>query len=195
MLKKKQKAPLFYIQQPVTQLPVRNMQEIYSSKRAENQLEMSAAHPIGVNTSLPSSKEEILSNEIEVSELKKAEMEIKDSDMVHEVIESIESIEEKNSKNISSSSFESKPKMKLTPSFKRLKSFKEMNNLERIDYLNEFPKQLPPVPCIFETEQNSWRGTFVGKNDETIEIKLFDGKSQSIEIQALKEIRMVGLRR
>ncbi|WP_057774170.1 CotO family spore coat protein [Cytobacillus dafuensis] len=189
MLKKKQKAPLFYIQQPVIQLPVGNMQEIYSSKRAENKLTMPAAYSIEENTNLPSSKEESFSSEIEVSELKKAEMVIKDSEMVQEVIDSIEE------KNINSSSFESKPKMKLTPSFKRLKSFKEMNNLERIDYLKEFPKQMPPVPCIFETEENSWRGIFVGKNDETIEIKLLDGKSKSIEIQALKEIRMVGFRR
>ena len=43
-------------------------------------------------------------------------------------------------------------------SFNRIKGFKEMTILEKLNYLENFPKQLPPVPCIFMTNNSSIKG-------------------------------------
>ena len=46
-------------------------------------------------------------------------------------------------------------KEKPRSSFKRLKSFKEMDISERVDYLINYPSVLPPVPCLFLTSEKS----------------------------------------
>ncbi|WNS76889.1 CotO family spore coat protein [Bacillus sp. DTU_2020_1000418_1_SI_GHA_SEK_038] len=193
MPKKKEKEPFFHITQPGIKIPQANMQEIFSSKKAEKQKKDHSAHPKGKDQKEHELKEEkTLSEQVE-SKLKDAALAGKDSEK--KVQEIIENFEAENSNKEGDSPFASHIKRKPGPSFKRLKSFKDMNTIERLNYLIDFPKQLPPVPCIFETEKESWRGILVGKAEETIEIKMFDGKTKSIEIQTLKEIRMSGLRK
>ncbi|MDQ0268712.1 CotO family spore coat protein [Cytobacillus purgationiresistens] len=79
-------------------------------------------------------------------------------------------------------------------SFQRLKSFKEMNIPERVNYLSHFPKQLPPVPCLFETEEIQVRGFLVTSSDTEIEVRTLDGDVQKLNIQNVKSIRMIGFR-
>ena len=59
-------------------------------------------------------------------------------------------------------------------SFNRVKSFKEMNTIERLNYLVHFPKLLPPVPCVFVTKSRSVKGFLVKKTEDSIEIKQFN---------------------
>lgn len=78
-------------------------------------------------------------------------------------------------------------------SFKRVKSFKEMNIIEKLNYLDHFPKLLPPVPCIFATGSSSARGFLLNKSEDSIEIKLFNDKIMDIPIEQITDVKMLGL--
>ncbi|MGG0719062.1 CotO family spore coat protein [Robertmurraya massiliosenegalensis] len=78
-------------------------------------------------------------------------------------------------------------------SFQRLKPFKEMNVEEKLDYLANFPPQLPPVPCLFQTEGKAVRGILKEKNNREVIVKLFDKTESTILIKDLLEVRMVGM--
>lgn len=175
MMEKRQKGPLFYLQQPNLQLPKAKMQESYSSKRAEIEKQ-----------SVTLAEENKFDKTTKEAEKKKGAEKRENNLKANDAQQG-----EKNNQ----SSFEFQIKSKNKPSFQRVKSFKEMNILERLDYLIDFPKQLPPVPCIFEIEGNTLQGYLIGKTNEQIEIKQFDGKIETVHIQAIREVRMAGLRR
>jgi hypothetical protein len=78
--------------------------------------------------------------------------------------------------------------------FKRVKSFKEMNTEEKVDYLVNFPKLLPPVPCVFIMSNSSIRGFLVSKIEEEIEIKTFDEKIIHIQTNELNDIKIIGFK-
>ncbi len=84
------------------------------------------------------------------------------------------------------------PRNKQSNALKRMKSFKEMNIEEKLDYLLHFPKLLPPVSCIFVTNDSSVRGFLMNQTEETIEVKTFDDKIEKIQIGTLIEIKMIG---
>lgn len=79
------------------------------------------------------------------------------------------------------------------PAFKRLKSFKEMEIVEKLEYLLNFPKQLPPVPCIVITANENIRGFIVGLTDGNVDIKLMDQSIVTLKITAIHEVRMIGI--
>nr|WP_295973810.1 CotO family spore coat protein [uncultured Bacillus sp.] len=81
-----------------------------------------------------------------------------------------------------------------TITLKRVKNFKEMDVGEKIEYLNHFPTQLPPVPCIFTTGSRSIRGFLCSKTEQVIEIKTFDEKSLQVPVIELKDIHMIGMK-
>jgi len=64
---------------------------------------------------------------------------------------------------------------------------------EKLDYLANFPRQLPPVPCLFQTEGKAVRGILKEKNNREVIVKLFDQTESTILIKDLVEVRMVGL--
>lgn len=76
---------------------------------------------------------------------------------------------------------------------KRLKPFKEMDLEEKIEYLQNFPKSIPPVPCIFQTANEAVRGIFVNKTENEVIVKQFDQTEKSISIKDLTSIVMMGL--
>ncbi|ASV66204.1 CotO family spore coat protein [Cytobacillus sp. FSL W7-1323] len=78
--------------------------------------------------------------------------------------------------------------------FNRVKSFKDMNVQERIDYLLHFPKQLPPVPCLFISDDKHIRGFIELKQGNELMIKTLSGSMQTIHIHSIKSIKMVGFR-
>lgn len=81
------------------------------------------------------------------------------------------------------------------PYLKKVKSFREMDTMERLDYLLHFPKQLPPVPCLFQTENQSIRGYVKGKtDDDQIEVLLFNKTIKSLPVQDIKSVRIIGMR-
>ncbi|MBP3040126.1 hypothetical protein J9303_11570 [Bacillaceae bacterium Marseille-Q3522] len=78
---------------------------------------------------------------------------------------------------------------------KRLKSFKEMDILERILYLLHFPDQLPPVPCLIVTAETSLRGYIEKEENGTVEVKRLDGGKEKLEIEKIKDVKMIGMGR
>lgn len=79
------------------------------------------------------------------------------------------------------------------PAFKRLKSFKEMGIVEKLEYLLHFPKQLPPVPCLVITTKDDVRGFVVDLTEENVDIKLMDQSVVTIKISTIQEVRMIGI--
>lgn len=79
------------------------------------------------------------------------------------------------------------------PAFKRLKSFKEMGIVEKLEYLLHFPKQLPPVPCIVITANENIRGFIVDLTEENADIKLMDQSIVTLKISTIQEVRMIGM--
>ena len=70
-----------------------------------------------------------------------------------------------------------------------------MSIKERLTYLIEFPKQLPPVPCIFIANGNTFKGFLIDQTNEMIDIKQLNGDALKIAISELEDIKMIGLRR
>lgn len=183
MAEKKEKEPLFYIQQPNFQFPETKMQTVYSSRTAEldrkkKQLEDRPEHNATMNNTLKKTNDTAVEK-------------VAEQEKVQKTIEKFEA-EREEKEEAPSYSFTTE---KRKPSFQRVKSFKEMTTLERLDYLIDFPKQLPPIPCIFETDEKAIRGFLVSKDEESIKIKLFDESFEQISIQTLNQVKMIGLRR
>jgi hypothetical protein len=80
-------------------------------------------------------------------------------------------------------------------SFSRVKSFKDMDIKERLDYLYNFPKVLPPVPCVFNTGEKSFQGYLSDYKDDQVTIQFHDQTTKTIGIQELKEIIMIGIKK
>ncbi len=180
MLDSKRKKPFLHIQQAEIQLPMRHMQEVYHSRKLEKKDKRDLPH--GVEESLSQD------NQLGAAALE-ANVE-KHPDEANE-LKKVESINSEKD----SSPFVRHQEKTTKASFQRLKSFKEMNILEKLDYLIDFPKQLSPVSCIFETADDSIRGFLVKKTEESIEILKQDSKFLSIDIESLKEVKMIGIRR
>ncbi|MCB5236765.1 CotO family spore coat protein [Niallia alba] len=79
------------------------------------------------------------------------------------------------------------------PAFKRLKSFKEMEIIEKLEYLLNFPKQLPPVPCLVITANENVRGFVIDLKEDKVDIKLMDQTTITLNIPAIQEVRMIGI--
>lgn len=77
--------------------------------------------------------------------------------------------------------------------FRRLKSFKEMSIDEKLIYLLNFPKQLPPVPCVIITESQNARGFVIGKDDHSVQLKLMNESVMKIALKSIQEVKMIGL--
>ncbi|MBU8877487.1 spore coat CotO family protein [Bacillus sp. FJAT-29790] len=200
----KKKNPNVFINQPAMIFPNAKMQEFYSSKKNDMEKEKQPIFPIEkskideesrlANLDFFETKVNLSSKEqkkVSIA-LKAKDPELELREKVQEVIEAYESQQVEKEQT---STFAFRSKSKLVSSFQRIKSFNEMNTVERLDYLIHFPKQLPPIPCIFETEGNTLIGFLISKKEEIIEVKLFDGKTEEMKIQALKEVRMVGIRK
>jgi calcineurin-like phosphoesterase family protein len=80
-------------------------------------------------------------------------------------------------------------------SFKRVKSFKEMDIKERLDYLVHFPKVLPPVPCLFRTEKKNLQGYLQEYQDDQVTIQFHDQTTETISVHDLKDIMMIGIKK
>ncbi|USK51295.1 spore coat CotO family protein [Bacillus sp. CMF12] len=180
MAEKKVKEPLFYIQQPSFQFPETRMQTVYSSRKAELDRKQEQ------KDSVPEPADKITEQAMPEEKIEKM-TEVK----VQAAIEEFEAGREEK-KESASFAFTTE---KRRPAFNRVKSFKEMDTLERLDYLIDFPKQLPPIPCIFETCEKAIRGFLVSRNEGSIEVKLFDESIEQISLQSLKAVKMIGLRR
>lgn len=80
-------------------------------------------------------------------------------------------------------------------SFKRVKSFKEMDIKERLEYLLNFPKVLPSVPCVFYTEGKSFQGYLAEYQDDLVTIKFHDQTTETISLHELRDVIMIGIKK
>lgn len=80
-------------------------------------------------------------------------------------------------------------------SMNRVKPFKEMDLFERLDYLINFPKVLPPVPCVFNTSEENYQGYLSEYNHQYITIKFYDETTKTIPLNELNNVMMIGIKR
>lgn len=173
----KKREPLLYIHQPGFQFPEGVMQKSFSAKKVdriveENKMEagIEERRQQRKNRGTPEPLQGI-KNENEVS------LNAKQVQQTIEDYEQTQTVQEQSRGGFG---------------LRRLKSFREMDLVERLDYLENFPHQLPPIPCIFQTVNGSLRGTLVEKTSHDVVIRLFDKKEITLAIQDLKEVRMIG---
>lgn len=174
--KKTKREPLLYIHQPDFTVIAGKMQESYSLKEAEK-------------TKSPMPKQSVVEeSEVAVEEQRKS------IGMTKVVPDEVALTPEEVQKTVEAYDQNAEQEAeKREYGMRRLKSFREMDIEERLVYLLHFPKQLPPVPCRFQTEKKEWRGILIEKTDEQIVLKLFDQSEITIPIQDLIAVRMIGL--
>lgn len=184
------KEPLLYIHQPVYKAPTVKMQESFSIKEAERRKLL-----------LLKQREAEKKPEIEKPEQKKRKSpepkgEFKEGKSVEkETTLNLTPEEVQNTINEYNQSHEKKEpeKRRNAQGLRRVTPFREMEIAEKLNYLYNFPRQLPPVPCLFQTKTNALRGILIEKSDEEIEVKLFDKTVKTIPIKELTEVKMIGL--
>lgn len=191
--------PFLYIHQPQFEAPVGNMQEIFSIKKEKE----SKKQPSTPQDQQQPEANNTVENVEEKKAKKKPKIHVEDlkgetgiigapikknekQPSPEEVQKTIQQYDEEKSTNV---------KKQQWPSFQRLKSFKEMNLMERLDYLYHFPRQIPPVPCQFHTDKTVYRGFLIGKMEDQVELRLLDKTKVTVPIKDLLEVRMVGLNR
>ncbi|WP_394235380.1 CotO family spore coat protein [Niallia oryzisoli] len=202
--------PLLYIQQPDFAYPKVDMQQTYIVKMSKQKRDKATIAQLpeleSELESIPNPTAELQENEAEKAvegkkqvkaieqqvnqdsnTEKKQQKQVPDRKAVQEVINQYH-----NQSQEKEEPSESKGKQH-SYSFKRVKSFKEMNTIEKLNYLEHFPKLLPPVPCIFATGSTSVRGFLLSKTEDSIEIKLFNDKIMDIPLDQITDVKMLGL--
>ncbi len=176
MLAKDKKEPLLYINQPNIHYPEVNMQSVFSSKKSK---------PAVKEMQLQFEEQESNAKVDTFKETKLSDVKVAPVENKQEVIEEYEEQQRGHSNPFSK---------ERRSSFKRVKSFKEMNIMERLHYLDHFPHQLPPVACIFECTDVSVKGILINKTDFEIEVKTFDNNVEKMYIADLISVKMIGMR-
>jgi hypothetical protein len=174
MSEKTSKGPLLFIHQPFARTPANNMQDIYTS-RQEDEL---------VEDEKPIEDEKL----IEVESKKKislAKKEILKEPIPKEVTKS------DNSQTATGPSNQGNNHS----SFKRVKPFKEMNVEERLDYLINYPRVLPPPPCVFITDQGNYQGYLTEYDGNEVTIRFHDQTIKSVSVNALKNVMLIGIKK
>jgi hypothetical protein len=172
--KNKKKGPLLYVSQTFLNTPVKNNQEVFTN-RQEVQLPIEEPQLEEV-----SNKEKALeSDKKKFFEVSLAKTDLPKKSKVKEVKE----------ENKAQTSQEKQR------NFNRVKGFKEMNLIERLEYLANFPKALPPVPCVYYTEEKNYQGYLVEYNEQEITIRIPNQTTETIPVKNIKDIIMIGIRR
>lgn len=199
---KKTPAPLLYIRQPEMKFPKPDMQEIYKISKSHWQKGLNHFDEAPANNS-PS--EVIQKEAADDSSMQQESLSVKNIDLNQAAIDTVEEADraddrdelqeimvkyelERQYTTITPQSSENEQMVSL----KRIKGFKEMSMEEKLDYLVDFPKALPPVPCIFSIGNRFIRGYLLSKMNHEIEIKTFDDKQLHISISELKDIQLIG---
>jgi hypothetical protein len=208
----KSREPLLYIQQPEIVYPKAEMQQTYVVRKAELVSENTVLNkPVAdkeskLDKTLESNDNKqtenhlVQSNEEETKEKSLSNIVIDEGELQSKIqneelpssdIQDVIHQYHKDQNNVPSTKSTRK---KQSYSFNRVKSFKEMNTIERLNYLVHFPKLLPPVPCVFVTKSRSVKGFLVKRTEDAIEIKQFNEKMLQIPLGELIEVKMIGLK-
>ncbi|MEH7177466.1 CotO family spore coat protein [Neobacillus vireti] len=166
MEKNTKKGPLLYVSQTFLNTPVKNNQEIFTN-RQEVQLPIEE----------PQLEEEKEKKEVFEVSLAKTDL------------PKVSKKKEVKKENKAQTNQEKQR------NFNRVKGFKEMNLIERLEYLANFPKALPPVPCVFYTEEKSYQGYLVEYNEQEITIRIPNQTTETIPVKNIKDIILIGIKR
>ena len=208
----KSREPLLYIQQPEITFPKAEMQHTYVVRKAELESENQVLKPLAdkegklnktvesndnkhtPNHAIQSIEEETKEKSLSNTVMDEGELQskIRNEELPStDIQDAIHQYHKQDQNNVPSAKLSRK---KQSYSFNRVKSFKEMNTIERLNYLVHFPKLLPPVPCVFVTKSRSVKGFLVEKTEDAIEIKQFNDNMMQISIGELIEVKMIGLK-
>ena len=165
MEKKTKRGPLLYVAQTFLDTPVKNMQEIFTNRQ-------------DVQLPLEETPLEEESNK-KFFEVSLAKTDLPKESKVKEVKQ-----EKKTQSN-----------QEKQRAFNRIKGFKEMDLMERLVYLDNFPKALPPVPCVFYTEEKNYQGYLVEYNEQDVTIRFPNQTTETIPFKNLKDVMMIGIKR
>ncbi|MCM3569972.1 CotO family spore coat protein [Neobacillus mesonae] len=169
MPKKKIRGPLLFINQTFQRTPLNsNMQEVYTYKPGGNE-HLEEEKGIEEKTIKP------LKNIDQFEEPIPIELERFEDTQTEAVLQ------QKETKH---------------PALKRVKPFNEMNISERIDYLLNIPKVLPPIPCVFYTAANrNYQGYLTDYEDNEVTIQFHNKTTKTIPVDEIQNIIMIGLKR
>jgi hypothetical protein len=165
MEKKTKRGPLLYVSQTFLDTPVKNMQEIYTN-RQEVQLPIEEPQLEGESNK-------------KVFEVSLAKTDVRKESKVKEAKQENKSLSNQEKQR----------------TFNRVKGFKEMDLMERLEYLDNFPKALPPVPCVFYTEEKNYQGYLVEYNEQDVTIRFPNQTTETIPFKNLKDVMMIGIKR
>ncbi|WP_251552449.1 CotO family spore coat protein [Neobacillus muris] len=169
MSSKKLQGPLLYIEQPFMRTPQNlHMQEVFTSR--QDRVQPEEVLKVGETINLePILEPEVAESPVPIEMMQQEEPEQDQAPQSQE---------------------------KRRPALSRVKPFKEMSLTERIDYLLDFPKVLPPVKCVFYTDDEKYLGVLVGYENDQVEIQVPNQSSNIIiPMEDLKNIIMIGIRR
>ncbi|MDR7076602.1 hypothetical protein J2Y03_001605 [Neobacillus niacini] len=198
MEKNTKKGPLLYVSQTFLNTPVKNNQEVFTNRQEvqlpieEPQLEEESDKKKVLESDkkkvLESDKEKVLESDkekvLESDKEKVFEVSLANTDLPKR--SKIKEVKEKN---------KAQTNQEKQRTFNRVKGFKEMNLIERLKYLANFPKAMPPVPCVFYTVEKNYQGYLVEYNEQEITIRIPNQTTETIPVQNLKDIIMIGIKR
>jgi hypothetical protein len=174
MEKKAKRGPLLYVSQTFLNTPVKNNQEIFTNRQ---EVQLPIEEPLlEEESNKVSNKESNKKKFFEVS-LEKTEIPIETKEKAVKQDLSIQ------------------PKQEKTRTFNKVKGFREMDLMERLEYLEKFPKALPPVPCVFYTEEKNLQGYLVEYNEQDVTIRFPNQTTETISLKNLKDVMMIGIKR
>jgi hypothetical protein len=201
---KQSRDPLLYIMQPAIQYPKANMQEkfVVTNKIVKEQdnplLNEDAKNKFDSQTEAETIEQANKETESKMELVKEKKVYKKGNSTYKEDLISNEVQDIIHNYHLDRSDQEEtdvkSTKKQAMYSFNRIKGFKEMTIVEKLNYLENFPKQLPPVPCIFMTKNSSIKGFLQKVTEEIIEIKQFNDKNIEQNMNDLTDIRMIGLK-
>jgi hypothetical protein len=175
MSTKKSKGPLLYIHQPFARTPATNMQDTYTT-REELVVEEEKPSRDESNKEISLTKKEIVPEQIK-----------KDGKKLENPSSTLQT------KTPVTSATTHQNRQHTT--FNRVKPFKEMNMEERLDYLINYPKVLPPAPCVFVTEEKSYQGFLIEYDGQEATIRFHDQSTKTIPVQALNNVFLIGIKK
>jgi hypothetical protein len=167
MEEKTKRGPLLYISQAFSGAPANNMQEVFMSKQ-QIELPVEEQQPMEEKTKRKGFEVSLVKAELpDVAKKKKPE----------------------------DAAVQKKDDKQHRHSFSKVKSFKEMNVSERLDYLMNFPKSLPPVPCVFFTEEKNYQGYLISYKENEVTIQIPNQASITIPADEITNVIMIGIKR
>ncbi|WP_052427483.1 CotO family spore coat protein [Neobacillus niacini] len=191
MEKKTKRGPLLYVSQTFLDTPIKNMQEVFTN-RQEVQLPIEEPR-----------LEEESNKKKEVLEVSLAKTDLPKESIVKEVKQEIGPQTNQEIKPKTNQEIKSKTNQEIKPqtnqekqrTFNRVKGFKEMDLMERLEYLDNFPKALPSVPCVFYTEEKNYQGYLVEYNEQDVTIRFPNQTTETISFKNLKDVMMIGIKK